>query len=304
MIQELLQQNADMHPEEINEMLSSRFTGPLADMDLPSETPFDRAEKLCSEAIATYGRRRIQLARQALQEDPTHVEANILLAESTNDIEQRILRYEAAIAVAEEHCAEFFKDAIGHFWAIPQTRPLIRAKHGLAWSLATDGQTNAAIAQMLDILRLNENDNMAVRGEVVPMLLTQDREEEANAIMDRYEEESASWLYLKAQVSYRAGGPSSRRAQAAMAAAIKFNPHVFELLASEEPPMVVDHYSLGSPEEAAVVIHEQIESWTECEGFVDWMVTRFEASQREAMKRDREQKRRALAKQRKRKSRK
>ncbi len=301
MIQNVVRQNEGMDLNELNELLSNQFTGPLADMDQPPETPFDRAENLCSEAISTYGRRRIQLARQALQEDPTHVEANIVLAESTNDIEQKILRYEAAIALGEEQCAAFFEDSIGHFWGIPQTRPLIRAKHGLAWSLAADGQTNAAIAQMLDILRLNENDNLAVRCEVVPMLLTQNREEEANAILDRYTDESASWLYLKAQVAYRAGGPGSRSAQAAMAAAIKLNPHVFELLAADEPPMEVDHYSLGSPEEAAVVIHEQVESWFECEGFADWMVKSFETSQREAMKRNREQKRRALAKKRKRK---
>ena len=77
----------------------------------------------------------------------------------------------------------------------------MRAKCGLANSLVLDGQANEAISQMLDILRLNTNDNLGVRYEIIPLLLSQNREKEAVDVLNRYPEETGNWLYLKA-VSY------------------------------------------------------------------------------------------------------
>ena len=142
---------------------------------------------------------------------------------------------------------------------------------------------------------------MGVRYEIVPLLLSQDREKEAVAVLNQYPEDSANWLYLKAQVEYRHEGPNSRAAEAAMAEAIKFNRHVIELLISGEPPMMAEHYTLGSPEEAAVVIEEQMESWTEAEGFVEWMFARFAKLERDRSKHERDKKRKLRASKKKRK---
>ena len=85
LMQAVMQQNEGMGLDQLNELLNSQFAGSIDDLDYPSKTPFDRAENLCFAAIDTYGRRRIQLARQALQEDPTHVEALVLLGESVHE---------------------------------------------------------------------------------------------------------------------------------------------------------------------------------------------------------------------------
>ena len=66
-----------------------------------------------------------------------------------------------------------------------------------------------------------------------------------------------------------------------------------------EPPILPEHYALGSPEEAATVIEEQLESWTETEGFIEWMFARFAAWERESSKRERDKKRKLRAKNRK-----
>ena len=108
--------------------------------------------------------------------------------------------------------------------------------------LALDGQVNEAIAQMLDILRLNSNDNMGIRYELIPLLLSQARETEAIEVLNRYPEETGSWLYLKAQVEFRRISPSGRSAQKTMFAAFRFNPHVVELLESDGPPIMLEHY--------------------------------------------------------------
>ncbi|KAA5538014.1 hypothetical protein FYK55_27745 [Roseiconus nitratireducens] len=287
LIQSVMAQNKGMDVDQLNELLNTQYTGSIDDFDYPSATPFDRAENLYYAAIDTYGRRRIQLARQALQEDPSHIEANVLLADSTHDAAQRIDRFTSAVELAESDCDDLLKSEVGRFWEISKTRPLIRAKHGLAISLASDGQANEAISEMLDILRLNQNDNLGVRYEVIPLLLRQNREQEASDVLNQYPEESGPWLYLKAQVEYRAKGPNSPNAQRAMANAFKFNPHVVELLMDETPPMAAEQYTLGSPEEAAMVIEDQQESWMETDGFVEWMFARFAVWQRELLQRKR-----------------
>ena len=203
---------------------------------------------------------------------------------------KKIELFQKAVELGEIQNAELMETQSGHFWSITETRSLMRAKHGLATALATDGQANEAIAQMLDILRLNADDNLGVRYQIIPLLLSQNRDQAATEILASYSEETANWLYLKAQVAFRSKGPKHRTAQSAILAAIRFNPHVIELLMGPEPPAVPEHYALRSPEEAAVVIEEQFDSWTETEGFIDWMFARHAAWQRDTSKRQRDKK--------------
>lgn len=296
LIQSVIAKNAGMELDQLNELLNTQFTGSMDATEFPSETPFERAENLCYAAIDTYGRRRIQLARQALQEDPTHVEAHVLLAESMGDLAERIEVFRDGIRLGESQCADLLKTEVGRFWQISETRPLLRAKFGLATCLAMDGQADEAISLMLDILRLNEQDNLGIRYELTNLLLSQGREQEAKEILQRYPEQTGSWLYLMAQVEFRAGGRSSRTAQKAIAAAFKSNPHVIELFLQETPPVAPERYVLGSPEEAAVIIEEQIESWMECEGFMEWMCVRYMAWQRESLKRTQDRNRKLRSK--------
>ncbi len=298
LIQNLFNRNQGMGQDQLNELIHSQLAGSLDDFDYPSDTPFDRAENLCYAAIDTYGRRRIQLARQALQEDPTHTEATLLLAESTFDAKRKIELFGQAVKHGEAQCADLLESEVGHFWAISKTRPLIRAAYGLAWALAEDGRVDEAITQMLKILRLNQDDNLGVRYEIIPLLLSQNREKEAVEILNRYSEATGSWLYLKAQVEFRREGPNGRAAQKAIAAAIRFNPHVLELLMAEHPPTMSEHYTLGSPQEAAIVIEEQLDSWIETDGFVEWMIQRTAALERESKKLQRDRKRKLHAKKR------
>ncbi|EAQ81375.1 tetratricopeptide repeat protein [Blastopirellula marina] len=285
LVQAVIAQNEGMELEDLNALINQQFTGSIDDFDYPSETPFDRAENLCYAAIDAHGRRRIQLIRQALQEDPTHIESNVLLAESVHETSHKIELFRQAVEFGEAQFADLLETAVGQFWEISETRPLMRAKTGLANSLAADGQANEAIAQMLDILRLNSNDNQGVRYQIIPLLLSQHREKEAVEILDCYPEETGNWLYLKAQIEFRREGRNGQSADKAIAAAIEFNPHVIELLIAGPPPTMPERYTLGSAEEAAILIEGQMESWSETEGFIEWMCARFAALKRDSSKR-------------------
>lgn len=242
------------------------------------------------------------LTREALAEDPNHVDAAVLLAEETRAVDRRIELFQSAKQTATAALGADMDELSGHFWGCHETRPYMRACHGLAAALAEAGQAADAIEQYREMLRLNPNDNQGVRHEIVPLLLEQGRDAEARAVLDHYPEETAQWLYLKALVEFRKSGRSTA-AKRALRAAFKANAYVVALLQSDEPPLMPNSYSLGSPEEAAICLAEQARVWEETEGYLGWMFQEFYALQREQEKRLRDNKRRERRKKNKRKGR-
>lgn len=267
----IAEHQGEMDLDQLNQLLNEKLTGSLDEIDPPSDTAFDRAEELCFQALEQQGRNRVRLIRQALREDPMHLRAHELLAENTLDLQTRIERYQAALELGQVQLKDLWETEVGHFWQILKTRPFIRAKHGLALALEENGQRKEAIEQMLDILRLNTNDNLGVRYRLVALLMTQDRETEAAQILEQYPDESAAWWYLKALVEFCLQGPASDKAQETMLKAFAANPHVSELIVRGEPPRLPESYSPGSVEEAEVILEEQAEAWMTRPDFVGWM---------------------------------
>ena len=291
LVQEFIEKSGgDMTPEQLNAAINAKFTGPMDKIEYPMDTPADRADALCQEAIDAFGRRRVQLAKQALAEDPTHVEANILLAESTRAVDRRIELFRSAKEIGKTQLGPMLEEEVGHFWGITDTRPFMRACHGLATAFHEAGQTNEAIEQYREMLRLNLNDNQGVRYEVIPLLLAHNREAEAIQLLDQYREETAFWHYMKSLVEFRRDSLSAK-SNKAMRSAFSANEHVVAQMQSNTPPMFPDSYSLGSPEEAAICICELAAAWDETDGYVEWMFQQYFLWEKEKTKRLRDRKR-------------
>ena len=137
----------------------------------------------------------IDLIKIETPKAPPHVEANILLAESTRHAERRIELFCNAKEIAMAQLGSMMGEEVGHFWGITETRPFMRATHGLADALHDAGQTREAIAQYQELLRLNPNDNQGVRDQLTPLLLVSNREVEAVELLDRYREPTAVALH-------------------------------------------------------------------------------------------------------------
>ena len=282
--------------EDLNKLLNEKFTGSMDDFEYPMDTPADRANAKCQEAINSFGRRRVQLARQALGEDPNHVESLVLLAESTRNPEERIKAFQQAADAGRRELGEEFDECVGHFWGNTRTRPFMRACHGLAHALDKAGRTNEAIAQYRELLRLNPDDNQGIRYEVIPLMISHNRESDAFALLDEYREDSALWHYMKSLADYRAHGPQSRKAQLAMKAAFSANKYVVQLLQSDFPPCSPSSYSPGSEEEAMVCIESMYNAWSETAGFLEFMDDQYFKWEKERQKRKRDLKRKARRK--------
>ncbi len=157
LVQEFIESNGNgMDLDELNAVLEAKFSGPMDEFEYPMDTPADRAESLCQQAIDAFGRRRIQLARQALAEDPTHIEANILLAESTRSTDRRLELFRDAMETAKKKLGSMMAEQVGHFWGITDTRPFMRACHGLA-AFRRRGRSASSKKAMRSAFRANRH---------------------------------------------------------------------------------------------------------------------------------------------------
>lgn len=263
--------------EEANAAIQERFVGRPADaMPSTATTPLEKAQELMYRAFDSRGRRRIQLARKALQVSPDCADAYVLLAEEAVAPEASLDLYRQAIAAGERAVGpDMMRDHVGHFWGIGTTRPYMRARMGLAHCLQEMERTDEAIGHYQELLRLNPNDNQGVRDVLLPLLLVTGRNTEAGALLDQYADDaSAIWKYGWALWTFRQKGDSPA-AQERLREAIKINRHVSKYLTgrAEMPEMLPDSYAFGSAEEAMLCADDLAEAWRLTPGADRWLLT-------------------------------
>lgn len=103
--------------EAIHAALQERFAGRRLD-ELPStaETRLERAQDVVYRAVESRGRRRVQLARHALELSPDCADAWTLLAEAAGEPGEALELYAGAVAGAERALGpEPFTADVGHF---------------------------------------------------------------------------------------------------------------------------------------------------------------------------------------------
>jgi len=278
--------------DEMNEVANSLFAGrKIDDLVTQPETPLERAQELCYQAFDTHGRRRVQLARQALEIFPDCADAYIILAEQAGPLEVGIDNYAKALAAAERALGpEAFEEHAGHFWGVSSTRPYMRARFGLAQGLEQEDRIEEAVEHYQELLRLNPNDNQGVRYLLMPTLLQLGRDAEAARLLKQYDEQSANWSYARALLAFRLSGRSAA-ARRELREALRVNPHVPEYLPEAGPLPMPPHYSPGSHEEAIVCAEELHSAFAETEGALAWLAVEWRQRQKEVQARRQEQRR-------------
>ena len=260
--------------DEANAALQREFSGPIFERPSTAGTPPEKAQELMYRAFDSRGRRRIQLARKALELCPDCADAYVLLAEEAHSPEAALDLYRQAVSAGE--CAlgpQVMQDEVGHFWGITATRPYMRALLGLAQTLETLGDVDGAIERYRELLRLNPNDNQGVRDLLLPRLLEANRDEEAGALLRKYAEDgSAEWQYGWALWIFRAEGDSPA-ARERLQAARRANRFVPDYLSGKTPlpEDLPDSYSFGSKEEAVLCADALLNVWQTTPGAAAWL---------------------------------
>jgi tetratricopeptide (TPR) repeat protein len=236
----------------------------------------DAAQDIMYDAWETDDRRkRIALAKKALKVSPLCADAYVLLAQETaRNFEEAISFYRQGVAAGEKALGEArFSDDAGHFWGFLETRPYMRARHGLALSLWAAGLRDEAVTHYEDMLRLNPGDNQGIRYLLLDCLLTLGRDLQAEQLLERYENDGAAgWAWSKALLSFRRTGDSAP-SQEALARAVATNGHVLAYLVGDKamPRELPDYISWGGEDEAVAYVSGAADAWAAAPGALAWL---------------------------------
>lgn len=237
-------------------------------------TPLGKAQALMYRAFEERDERsRVQLAKQALEVCPDCADAYVLLAEHARSRKEARLLYEQGVAAGERALGpESFRQHVGHFWGVLETRPYMRARLGLAHALWTAGRREEAAGHLQGMLRLNPNDNQGVRYTLAGFLLFLDRDDDLARLLDQYDEDSATWAYTRALLAFRKHGDTPETGKL-LKQALKSNKHVPVYLLGEEFPPAGQpgYYSPGDENEALNYIGGYLAAWKFTAGAVAWL---------------------------------
>lgn len=239
----------------------------------PAPTPLERAQELIYRAWEAPGRRRLALARQALALSPDCADAYVLLAAAARDPAAARRLYEAGVQAGERALGpETFARHAGHFWALLETRPYMRARQGLAEALWRQGERAAAVAHLTALLALNPHDNQGNRYALVNWLLVLGDDAAVGRLLAAFPDEwSAWWAYSTALRRFRGLG-AGPAADAALRRALRLNPHVPGYLLAPErlPRQRPPFYAIGSEDEAVLYAADALEAWRATPGALAW----------------------------------
>lgn len=239
-------------------------------------TKLDKAQELMYRAWEERNpARRIIMAHEALNLSPDCADAYVLLAEEEADTLGRALEYyQQGVAAGERSLGKkFFKENVGHFWGLLESRPYMRARQGLANTLWEMDRGPEAVEHFRDMLRLNPSDNQGIRYSLLNLLLTLSREAEAQALLEEYEDDAMSeWLYTRTLLAFRANGPGPEATEA-LQAALRQNAHVPAYLTGRKriPVRLPSYLTWGEEDEAVLYASSYLAHWRRTPGALDWL---------------------------------
>jgi tetratricopeptide (TPR) repeat protein len=274
-------ENKNMSAEDLNNYFVGKHMDDINDdyeeMGAP-QTPQEIAQDLVYEAMdMPYSRARKALTESALKIYPHLADAWIILAEETATTPQEALEcYKKAVVAGEKDLGkQFFKDNVGHFWGMTESRPYMRAKVYLAQTLWDLGFEDDAITHYKDCLRLNPNDNQGVRDVLTTRLLIKNDLDGVEAIQKQYKEDfSAQYSYNRALLLFKKNGPGDKQAMNQLKKAVKRNSFVanFLLGKTKMPKQIPGAYAMGSKEEAIIYTYDALRAWKETPGAFTWLL--------------------------------
>ena len=241
-----------------------------------ADSALQAAQDLMYRSWETKSRQvRIALAKRALQASPLCADAYVLLAEASAESAEEARNFYARGVEAGELALgpKVFKEDVGLFWGLLETRPYMRARCGLAQALWSSGNHDEAIAHYRDMLRLNPNDNQGIRYVLATALLETGDDKALQELLKSYADDgSPYWTYTKALLAFRAAG-ATKKAKALLAEAIEANAHVSAFLSGKKnlPKTTPEYITLGGEDEAAEYARDCGAAWRHTAGAVEWL---------------------------------
>lgn len=232
-----------------------------------------QAQELMYDAWETANpKQRIKLAKQAIEVSPLCADAyNLLAEESAKTLDEAIALYHKAVAAGEAAIGpEDFKEFAGHFWGFHETRPYMRARHGLGEALWAAGDKEGAINNFYEMLELNPGDNQGIRYVLAAKLLDSGRTKELKKLLKTYEDDySADIQYTRALIAFSEGASNANEIAKE---ALETNKHVPSILSGKRKSTPPGNYiTMGGEDEASGYVKIFGGVWKKTPGAIEWL---------------------------------
>lgn len=144
--------------------------------------------------------------KKALLLEPENIEAHQLMAEATARDKMELLQnLEQVIELGKKVMAEEGydkKDYIGSYWGLHETRPYMRLRSDYIDLLISCAMYRRAIAEGEESIRLNENDNLGIRYQLMHLYVFLEEEEPALNIYRKYGEYEETQMLFPLSILY------------------------------------------------------------------------------------------------------
>lgn len=247
----------------------------VVDIALASSTPaLNRAQELIYDAWETADPMdRISMAKQALKLSPDCADAYSLLAEESAQTSHEALKLylDASSAAGRTLNPSVFEEDRGHFWALIETRPYMRAQQGIADCLMEGGRFAEAVDVLQQMLELNTADSQGMRYLLMSSLFELGDAPARSSLFEKFAtESSAFWAYSKALHAFL-------RAQAAgdatseLRRACRTNHFIADVLLGLRPIMTgpAQFYGEGDQGDAAYYLELSMHHWLRAPGAIE-----------------------------------
>jgi tetratricopeptide (TPR) repeat protein len=168
---------------------------------------------------------------------------------------------------------QFFKHNTGHFWAIHETRPYMRAMETWGIHSRRIGLPDKAREIYLKMLKLNPGDNQGIRYNLICVLIEMNLDAEAEKLYKNYKDDySAWWVYSRALLDFRKTG-DSKKARESLKKAVEYNPFVPQYFLGQKkvPPIPPPYYGVGDANEAMMYYDDAKPAWENTPNAIKWL---------------------------------
>src|SRR5450755_97739 len=237
--------------------------------------PRYRAEDLVYEAWEAAGERRVALAREALALWSDCADAYVLLAQAASSLEGARELLGQGVAAGERALGRrVFREDVGDFWLIFETRPYMRARAALAATLWRLGRREEAVEHQRELLRLNPRDNQMLRYRQSNWLLALESYNELEELFAAHagDGHAPGFTYTRALAAFARRGAGAQ-ARALLDEARELNPHIPSyLIGRKKLPRKRPAYTVfGEESEAVDYAAGAGELWGSVPGALAWL---------------------------------
>jgi len=199
------------------------------------------------------------------------------LALLERDPKLRLSMLDSLIAEARTSLGDaFWNTPEGDRWTRLEARPVLRAMADRIHLLLNANRQDEARTSIYQLLELNGNDNLSIRYPLMDLLHRQRRWAELEALLERYDDASASNLYSRTLMLFARHG-DSEAARQALTEAYNTNQQVPALLLGQSrlPQMPPEFYMPGGKDEAILYAHDAKRVWQQTDGALFWLRSRL-----------------------------